>query len=101
MSTSATIEHIAKYLKMRQSLELSAQETVNGGETTGKEKKAQHPSQHPFAIYLSNGPGQYKPLAGSATLSYILETFWKVSKPLELFYAVKVASQEEDHNGSQ
>ncbi|XP_075590985.1 E3 ubiquitin-protein ligase RING2 [Dermatophagoides farinae] len=96
-TTTATINHIAKYLKMRYNFESSEDDdgvrndddhhhnNTNNGIKTGDKSMHFH-----FTLYIAAGPGQYNPLQGSVTLSQVDDQYWKANKPLELFYAYKV-----------
>lgn len=46
--------------------------------------------KYPFAIFIAAGPGQFHPLAGPMSLSQVVEKYWKLNRPLELFYAYKM-----------
>lgn len=39
-----------------------------------------------YAIYISTGAENYAPLPGVMTLHQVNGKFWKVNKPLEMFY---------------
>lgn len=43
----------------------------------------------PFCIYIAVTPGQFSLLDGNVTLDQVNEKFWKVNKPLEMFYSFK------------
>ncbi|XP_015765334.1 PREDICTED: E3 ubiquitin-protein ligase RING2-like, partial [Acropora digitifera] len=45
-----------------------------------------------FTIYIASTPGQYTPLPGSMILDYVNEKYWKVNKPLEMYYALSKPS---------
>ncbi len=46
----------------------------------------------PFAVFIAAGPGQFHPLPGDWSLTAVSDKYWKVNRPLELFYAYKMAS---------
>ncbi|KAJ8050376.1 E3 ubiquitin-protein ligase RING2-A [Holothuria leucospilota] len=82
--THAWIDHLAKYLSMRTSLEAKGSETSPGS-------SSQRPLEGntEFTISVANQTGQYVELPGNTTLEQVNENYWKLSKPLELYYAVK------------
>lgn len=79
-TANATVDHLAKYLAMRMALEHVA---ING---TGSNP---HDENSEFTIYIASTPGQFTDLNGSMTLDQVNERYWKVNKPLEMFYAWK------------
>ena len=124
-TTKATINHIAKYLKMRYNFESSEDDGTRNNDndddndndvvdnkdtnvTKSVDKSMNNNSKmndtnqstsnssttsssaFPFTLYIAAGPGQYNPLQGSITLAQVDEQYWKINKPLELFYAYKV-----------
>ncbi|KAJ2939720.1 hypothetical protein O0L34_g17913 [Tuta absoluta] len=75
-TANASVDHLSKYLAMRLTLDLDAElpeayRLLN------------------FCIYVASAPGQFMPLAGSQTLRQINDKFWKVNKPLEMYYSWK------------
>lgn len=40
-----------------------------------------------FLIYVAPTSGQYVPLNGNQTLRQVHDKYWKVNKPLEMFYS--------------
>ena len=42
-----------------------------------------------FCIYISPTQNQYSVLSGMQTLDDVNEKYWKVNKPLEMFYSWK------------
>nr|XP_027196636.1 E3 ubiquitin-protein ligase RING2-like [Dermatophagoides pteronyssinus] len=97
-TTKATINHIAKYLKMRYNFESSEDDCTRNNNDNDDDndndvvdnKDTNSSSAFPFTLYIAAGPGQYNPLQGSITLAQVDEQYWKINKPLELFYAYKV-----------
>lgn len=82
-TTNASVDHLVKYLSMRHILDRSngdAQQEVRDSSTEASL----------FTIYVAAGPGQYHPLVGPMTLYQINDKYWKVNRPLELFYAYKM-----------
>lgn len=77
-TANATVDHLSKYLAMR--LALDKQEEL------GPEAPAEI---SPFIIYIAVTPGQFSHLGGNMTLDQVNEKYWKVNKPLEMYYAFK------------
>lgn len=75
-TANATVDHLSKYLAMRLTLDL---------------QKQQHPEQYrlSFCIYVAPQPNNFVVLGGAQSLSQVQEKFWKINKPLELFYTWK------------
>lgn len=42
-----------------------------------------------FCIYIAPQPGQYIVLSGAQTLRQVNDKFWKVNRPLEMYYSWK------------
>ncbi|GBN52183.1 E3 ubiquitin-protein ligase RING2-A [Araneus ventricosus] len=77
-TANATVDHLSKYLAMRFALDKQ------------DELGTEAPSEvTPFMIYIAVTPGQFSLLDGNTTLDQVNEKFWKVNKPLEMFYALK------------
>ncbi|GFR31103.1 e3 ubiquitin-protein ligase RING2-A [Trichonephila clavata] len=77
-TANATVDHLSKYLAMRFALDKQ------------DELGTEAPSEvTPFTIYIAVTPGQFSPLDGNTTLDQVNEKYWKVNKPLEMFYAFK------------
>ncbi|XP_030053084.1 E3 ubiquitin-protein ligase RING1 isoform X2 [Microcaecilia unicolor] len=81
-TANATVDHLSKYLALRIALEEQQQrgedsEGANLGEVSEKQ----------YTIYITTASGQFTTLNGSLTLELVNEKYWKVSKPLELYYA--------------
>ncbi|KAL7015870.1 hypothetical protein ACKWTF_016711 [Chironomus riparius] len=74
-TANATLEHLIKYLAMRLTLDAQLSEPVLKNSI--------------FTIYVANNSSQLVALSGSQTLQQVNEKFWKVNKPLEMFYACK------------
>lgn len=80
-TANASVDHLAKYLAMRLALEL--QQEDGGANPTEESSEATQ-----FTIYIASMPGQYTPLPGSMILDFVNEKYWKVNKPLEMYYAL-------------
>ncbi|XP_038074034.1 E3 ubiquitin-protein ligase RING2-like [Patiria miniata] len=76
-SAVATIDHLGKYLSMRVALDAreSGQRDITG------------PLE--FDISISSTPAQYTILIGSMTLEQVQDKYWRVSRPLEMYYSIK------------
>ncbi|XP_055640874.1 E3 ubiquitin-protein ligase RING1-like [Toxorhynchites rutilus septentrionalis] len=75
-TSNATVSHLSEYLVTRLTLDLDtelpeAYKVVN------------------FCIYIASQPSQLVVLSGNQTLSQVNEKFWKVNKPLEMYYSWK------------
>jgi len=70
------VDHLSKYLAMRLTLDLDSElpETYR---------------LLNFCIYIAPTPGQLVVLSGNQTLRQVNDKFWKVNKPLEMFYSWK------------
>jgi len=66
------VDHLSKYLAMRLAMDL-------GPEIPERALK--------FLIYVAPTADQFVPLKGNQTLKSVHDMFWKVSKPLEMFYS--------------
>ncbi|XP_320974.4 E3 ubiquitin-protein ligase RING1 isoform X3 [Anopheles gambiae] len=75
-TSNATIDHLSKYLAMRLTLDLdpALPETYR---------------LLNFCIYIAQQPNQLVVLSGNQTLQQVNEKFWKVNKPLEMYYSWK------------
>lgn len=73
-TANATVDHLSKYLATRLALDL-------GSELPERSLN--------FCIYVSPSQGQFVLLNGSQTLRYVNEKYWKINKPLEMYYSCK------------
>ncbi|KAG8223478.1 hypothetical protein J437_LFUL001972 [Ladona fulva] len=73
-TANATVDHLSKYLAVRLALDLDSEIPS---------------SPLNFCIYIAPTPGQYVVLSGNQTLRQVNEKFWKVNKPLEMYYSWK------------
>ncbi|KAL0150886.1 hypothetical protein M9458_053805 [Cirrhinus mrigala] len=80
-TANATVDHLSKYLALRVALE----DGPSGAE--GEPGALRDVSEKQFTIYISAAAGQFTTLNGSLTLELVNEKFWKLCKPLELYYA--------------
>uniref|UniRef100_T1IMF8 RING-type E3 ubiquitin transferase n=1 Tax=Strigamia maritima TaxID=126957 RepID=T1IMF8_STRMM len=79
-SANATVDHLTKYLIMRLALD-SKLEEITGSEIAAADTE--------FTIYIASTPGQFTVLNGNMTLDQVNEKYWKVNKPLEMYYLLK------------
>lgn len=95
-TANATVDHLSKYLALRIALE----DTPPDGGMEGSQSMASGPgqaaagessslssiSEKQYTIYIMTR-GQFSTLNGSLTLELVNDKYWKVRKPLELYYA--------------
>ncbi|XP_011478989.2 E3 ubiquitin-protein ligase RING1 isoform X1 [Oryzias latipes] len=110
-TANATVDHLSKYLALRIALEDRrtdgepedrAREEAGGeerGETEGASKSGEgsglnNVSEKQYTIYIMTRGGQFSTLNGSLTLELVNEKYWKVRKPLELYYAPTMDQQQ-------
>ncbi|XP_024154161.1 E3 ubiquitin-protein ligase RING2-A [Oryzias melastigma] len=116
-TANATVDHLSKYLALRIALEDRradgeaedrAREEAGGeerggtegkGETEGPSKSGEgtslnNISEKQYTIYIMTRGGQFSTLNGSLTLELVNEKYWKVRKPLELYYAPTMDQQQ-------
>uniref|UniRef100_T1JJM4 RING-type E3 ubiquitin transferase n=1 Tax=Strigamia maritima TaxID=126957 RepID=T1JJM4_STRMM len=79
-TANATVDHLSKYLMMRLAFD-SKLEEFTGPEFANSDTQ--------FAIFIACTPGQFTVLNGNMTLDQVNEKYWKVNKPLEMYYSVK------------
>ncbi|XP_018329716.1 E3 ubiquitin-protein ligase RING1 [Agrilus planipennis] len=75
-TANATVDHLHKYLAMRLTIDLDTQ-------------LSQTHHLLNFCIYISPSTGQYVQLNGNQTLGQVNDKYWKVNKPLEMYYSWK------------
>ncbi|XP_065159744.1 E3 ubiquitin-protein ligase RING1 [Atheta coriaria] len=75
-TANATVDHLHKYLAMRLTLDLDSQ-------------LSQTHNLLNFCIYISPATGQYVQLSGNQMLGPVNDKYWKVNKPLEMYYSWK------------
>ncbi|XP_066543285.1 E3 ubiquitin-protein ligase RING2-A [Amia ocellicauda] len=112
-TANATVDHLSKYLALRIALEERQTErgadrapdrpagpegggggapgtAAGAGGPAGPEGGAvslQDVSEKQYTIYITTPGGAFTTLNGSLTLELVNEKYWKLSKPLELYYA--------------
>ncbi|TMS18607.1 E3 ubiquitin-protein ligase RING2-A [Larimichthys crocea] len=117
-TANATVDHLSKYLALRIALEdgQTNGETEEGGgggergaaaagggggggseETSGNGEGSSltNISEKQYTIYIMTRGGQFSTLNGSLTLELVNEKYWKVRKPLELYYAPTKDQQQQ------
>ncbi|XP_068592958.1 E3 ubiquitin-protein ligase RING2-A-like [Cebidichthys violaceus] len=121
-TANATVDHLSKYLALRIALEegqtngetedrgreetRGAGEETRGGEETGgggggEGSSLRNISEKQYTIYIMTRGGQFSTLNGSLTLELVNEKYWKVRKPLELFYAPTKEQQQQQQQAPQ
>ncbi|XP_019884026.1 E3 ubiquitin-protein ligase RING1 isoform X1 [Camponotus floridanus] len=75
-TANATVDHLSKYLAMRLTLDLDT-------ELSESDRLLN------FCIYIAPSSGQLVVLNGSQTLRQVNDKFWRVNRPLEMFYSWK------------
>lgn len=78
-TANATIDHLSKYLAMRLTL----------ANRTGELETELPSSLNNFTIYIAPTPDQYIGVGGGLTLEQINDKYWRVNKPMEMFYSWK------------
>lgn len=73
-TANATIDHLSKYLATRLAIDI-------GSELPER--------LYNFCIYASPSSGQFVLLSGSHTLRFVNDKYWKINKPLEMYYSCK------------
>ncbi|KAJ8335272.1 hypothetical protein SKAU_G00409110 [Synaphobranchus kaupii] len=92
-TANATVDHLSKYLALRIALEERQADGQTEGEAGddggggGGGVSLQNVSEKQYTIYITTSGGQFSTLNGSLTLELVNEKYWKLSKPLELYYA--------------
>ena len=82
-TSRALVEHLCKYLAMRIALDLAAANIKPIKEEDQKD------SVKDLTIYIASVPAQLTPLTPTLSLTQVNEKFWKVNKPMEMFYSFK------------
>lgn len=95
-TANATVDHLSKYLALRIALEdgQSSREREEG-EEAGEGSGLTNISEKQYTIYILTRGGQFSTLNGSLTLELVNEKYWKVRKPLELYYAPTKDQQQQ------
>lgn len=73
-TANATVDHLSKYLATRLALDI-------GSELPER--------SYNFCIYVSPSQGQFILLTGTHTLRFVNDKYWKINKPLEMYYSCK------------
>ncbi|XP_015258954.1 PREDICTED: E3 ubiquitin-protein ligase RING1 isoform X2 [Cyprinodon variegatus] len=111
-TANATVDHLSKYLALRIALEerqtdgqIENRGKEEGGDKTeeggsggasrsGEGSSLSNISEKQYTIYITTKGGQFSTLNGSLTLELVNEKYWKVRKPLELYYAPTKEQQQ-------
>ncbi|KAL7858718.1 hypothetical protein AOLI_G00188200 [Acnodon oligacanthus] len=104
-TANATVDHLSKYLALRIALEEQQSDTHSNTQRPAEEETGtreegggsslQNVSEKQYTIYITTAGGQFSTLNGSLTLELVNEKYWKVSKPLELYYAPTKEQQQQ------
>uniref|UniRef100_A0A6A7FVP9 RING-type E3 ubiquitin transferase n=2 Tax=Hirondellea gigas TaxID=1518452 RepID=A0A6A7FVP9_9CRUS len=78
-TANATVDHLSKYLAMRLTL----------ANRNGELHAELPPSLNNFTIYVAPTPDSYVALSGNYTLEQVNDKYWRVNKPMEMFYSWK------------
>ncbi|XP_076344966.1 E3 ubiquitin-protein ligase RING2-like [Tachypleus tridentatus] len=78
-TANATVDHLCKYLALRFALDKHADEY-------GMQSP---PDSSPVIIYMAVTQGQFHPLNGNMSLDQVNDKYWKINKPLEMYYAFR------------
>lgn len=101
-TANATVDHLSKYLALRIALEERHPERPGEEPGTGETAEAadgersraggsahlEDVSEKQYTIYTTTSNEQFSTLNGSLTLELVNEKYWKVNKPLVLYYAL-------------
>uniref|UniRef100_A0A2I3HDH1 E3 ubiquitin-protein ligase RING2 n=1 Tax=Nomascus leucogenys TaxID=61853 RepID=A0A2I3HDH1_NOMLE len=80
-SGNTTVDHLSKYLAVRLALE----ELRSKGESN--QMNLDTATEKQYTTYIATARGQFTVLNGSFSLELVSEKYWKVNKPMELYYA--------------
>ncbi|KAJ8377883.1 hypothetical protein AAFF_G00250340 [Aldrovandia affinis] len=101
-TANATVDHLSKYLALRIALEerqadrqTAGEMGDDGGGGGGGGVSLHDVSEKQYTIYITAPGGQFSTLNGSLTLELVNEKYWKLSKPLELYYAPTKEQQKQ------
>ncbi|XP_022102974.1 E3 ubiquitin-protein ligase RING2-like isoform X2 [Acanthaster planci] len=89
-SAVATIDHLSQYLSLRVGLDgggPSDQRSTRDSSPESSQRDVPRPLE--FDISISSTPSQYTILSGSMTLEQVQDKYWRVSRPLEMYYSVR------------
>ncbi|XP_057622764.1 E3 ubiquitin-protein ligase RING2-like [Chionomys nivalis] len=80
-SGNATVAHLSKYLAVSSALE------ERGSKGESSQMNLDSASEKQYTVYIVTARGQFTALNGSFSLELVAEKYWKVNKPMELYYA--------------
>ncbi|XP_041535312.1 E3 ubiquitin-protein ligase RING2-like [Microtus oregoni] len=80
-SGNATVAHLSKYLAVRSALE------EQGSKGESSQMNLDSASEKQYTIYIVTARRRFTALNGSFSLELVGEKYWKVNKPMELYYA--------------
>jgi len=98
-TSKALVEHLCKYLAMRIGLDLASTSKkqsdpthINGSSlpvSSSSSTNAKDQAVKDLTIYIASVPGQMTPLGTPLSLTQVNEKYWKVNKPMEMFYSFR------------
>ncbi|KAG7276180.1 hypothetical protein CRUP_030604 [Coryphaenoides rupestris] len=80
-SGNATVDHLSKYLAVRLALEELRRNTE------ANPVNVEAASEKQYTIYIPSAASSFTVLNGSFSLELVSEKYWKVNKPMELYFA--------------
>lgn len=83
--SKALVEHLCKYLAMRISPDLPPIKKDSAAASAASSSSAAQVKD--LAIFIMPTPGQMVELSGSMSLNQVNEKYWKVNRPMEMFYS--------------
>jgi E3 ubiquitin-protein ligase RNF1/2 len=86
-TSRALVEHLCKYLAMRIALDLANKKPSDSTASASTSASSGNSSVKDLTIYIASVPGQMTPLTTSLALTQVNEKYWKVNKPMEMFYS--------------
>merc|ERR1712179_111071 len=96
-TSKALVEHLCKYLAMRIDQNLSCQmKSYNNlkvkkksllNKSVSSSKCAEKSIIKDLVLYIASLPTKWTPLSTSLSLIQVNEKYWKVNKPMEMFYS--------------
>ncbi|PWA13833.1 hypothetical protein CCH79_00020497, partial [Gambusia affinis] len=93
-SGNATVDHLSKYLAVRLALE----ELRRNAEASPVNVEAA--SEKQYTIYIPTAGNQFTVLNGSFSLELVSEKYWKVNKPMELYFAPTKEHNQDSDDGA-
>lgn len=98
----ASVDHLAKYLELRLKVDLDIKDSTSESEDKTEEDEDEEEEEETSGEKVENvklfvfNSGSYVELTGPETLEMVTEDYWKVNKPLELYYTCSVTGSTGD-----